>query len=47
MNAIDKLISKINETKNKTVIGLDPKYEMLPECLKNKYGKTLEDIYLL
>ena len=44
MNAIDKLISKINETKNKTVIGLDPKYEMLPERLKNKYGKTLEDI---
>ena len=44
MNAIDKLISKINETKNKTVIGLDPKYEMLPECVKNKYGTTLEDI---
>ena len=44
MNAIDKLIAKIKETKNPTVIGLDPKYEMLPECVKNKYGKTLEDI---
>ena len=44
MNAIDKLIAKIKETKNPTVIGLDPKYEMIPECVKNKYGKTLEDI---
>ena len=43
-NAIDKLINKIKKTDNPTVIGLDPKYDMLPECIKSKYGKTLEDI---
>ena len=43
-NAIDRLINKIKETDNPTVIGIDPKYDMLPECIKNKYGKTLEDI---
>ena len=39
-----KLAYKIKETDNPTVIGIDPKYDMLPECIKNKYGKTLEDI---
>ena len=43
-NAIDRLINKIKETDNPTVIGINPKYDMLPECIKNKYGKTLEDI---
>ncbi len=43
-NAIDRLINKIKETDNPTVIGIDPKYDMLPECIKNKYEKTLEDI---
>lgn len=43
-NAIDKLISKIKETNNPTVIGIDPKYDMIPECVRNKYGKTLEDV---
>lgn len=43
-NAIDKLINKIKETNNPTVIGIDPKYDMLPECVRNKYGKTLEDV---
>ena len=42
MNAIDKLIGKIKETNNPTVIGLDPRYEMLPKCVANKYPKTLE-----
>ncbi len=41
-NAIDKLINKIKETNNPTVIGLDPRYEMLPKCVINKYPKTLE-----
>ena len=41
-NAIDRLIDKIKETGNPTVMGLDPRYEMLPECVTNKYPKTLE-----
>lgn len=44
MNAIDKLIDKIKETNNPTVIGLDPRYEMLPKCVANKYPKTLEGV---
>ena len=43
-NAIDKLIYKIKETNNPTVMGLDPRYEMLPECIRNKYGTSLEDV---
>ena len=43
-NAIDNLIDKIKETKNPTVIGIDPKYEMLPECIKSKYSKSLEGV---
>ena len=42
MNAIDRLIDRIKETNNPTVIGLDPRYEMLPKCVANKYPKTLE-----
>lgn len=41
-NAIDRLIDKIKETGNPTVMGLDPRYEMLPECVTNKFSKTLE-----
>ena len=43
-NAIDKLIEKIKETGNPTVMGLDPRYEMLPECVTSKYPKTLEGV---
>ncbi|MBP3800914.1 MAG: orotidine-5'-phosphate decarboxylase [Clostridia bacterium] len=43
-NAIDRLIEKIKETKNPTVMGLDPRYEMLPNCLTEKYPKTLEGV---
>ncbi|MBR0491849.1 MAG: orotidine-5'-phosphate decarboxylase [Clostridia bacterium] len=39
---MDRLIDKIKETGNPTVMGLDPRYEMLPECVTNKYPKTLE-----
>lgn len=44
MNAIDKLIDKIKETNNPTAIGLDPRYEILPKCVANKYPKTLEGV---
>ena len=40
--AIDKLIKKIQETQNPTVMGLDPRYEMLPQCITNKYAQDLE-----
>lgn len=40
--AIDKLIKKIKETQNPTVIGLDPRYEMLPQCVTSKYTQDLE-----
>ena len=43
-NAIDRLIDKIKEMNNPTVIGLDPRYDMLPECIKNKYGTDLKDV---
>lgn len=44
MNAIDKLINKIKETNNPTVIGLDPRYDMLPDCIKQKYNESVEKI---
>ena len=43
-NAIDLLIEKIKQTKNPTVMGLDPRYEMLPNCVTEKYPKTLEGV---
>ncbi len=41
-NAIDNLIEKIQEKNNPTVIGLDPRYDMIPNCIKSKYSKDLE-----
>ena len=41
-NAIDELIKKIKEMDNPTVIGLDPRYDMIPTCITDKYEKTLE-----
>ena len=43
-NAIDILIEKIKETGNPTVMGLDPRYEMLPKCVTEKYPQTLEGV---
>jgi len=43
-NMIDILINEIKETGNPTVMGLDPRYEMLPKCVTDKYPKTLEGI---
>ena len=44
INAMDKLIKKIRETNNPTVIGLDPKYDMIPDCIKSKYDDSLEGV---
>ncbi len=44
MKAIDQLIEKIKQTNNPTVIGLDPRYEMLPKCITSRYPKTLEGV---
>ena len=44
MNAIDRLINKIKETNNPTVIGLDPRYEVLPKCVLEKYPNTLDGV---
>ena len=44
MNAIDELINKIKETNNPTVMGLDPRYDMLPKCVTDKYPRTLEGV---
>ena len=41
-NAMDLLVSKIKETKNPTVMGLDPRYDMLPEVVRSKYSANLQ-----
>ena len=43
-NAIDRLIEKIKQMNNKTVMGLDPRYEMLPESVTKKYSKDLNGV---
>lgn len=43
-NAIDILIEKIKKTNNPTVMGVDPRYEMIPECIRKKYDKTLKGV---
>jgi len=42
MNAIDNLVDKIKQTNNPTVMGLDPRYEILPKCVTSKYSQDLE-----
>ena len=44
MNAIDNLIEKIKETNNPTAMGLDPRYDMIPQVVRNKYSNDLEGI---
>lgn len=44
MKAIDRLIEKIKQTNNPTVIGLDPRYEILPQCITSKYSQDLEGV---
>ena len=43
-NAMDLLIDQIKEKNNPTVMGLDPRYDMLPECIKLKYGKDVKSV---
>lgn len=40
-NAIDNLIDRIKEKNNPTVIGLDPRYDMIPNCIKSKYSENI------
>lgn len=40
-NQIDRLIDKIKEMNNPTVIGVDTRYDMVPDCVKNKYSKDI------
>lgn len=44
MLAIDKLIEKIIKLKSPVVMGLDPRYEMIPQCVRNKYSLDLEGV---
>ena len=41
-NAADNLIEKIKEKNNPTVIGLDPRYDIIPSCIKEKYSEDIE-----
>lgn len=41
-NAMDKLINRIKETNNPTVMGLDPRYDMIPESIRTKYSEDIE-----
>ena len=41
-NAIDRLIEKIKQMNNPTVIGIDPGYEKIPNCIKEKYDKDIK-----
>ena len=43
-NKIDELIKKIKEMQNPTVMGLDPRYEMIPEVIRNQYPQTSEGV---
>lgn len=46
MNAVDRLIGQIKQKNNPTVMGLDPRIEMVPEHIKKdafgKYGTNLK-----
>ena len=44
INAMDNLIEKIKETNNPTVIGIDTKYDMVPEYIRSKYDDSLEGV---
>ncbi|WP_202711246.1 orotidine-5'-phosphate decarboxylase [Sporosalibacterium faouarense] len=40
---VDKLIDKIIETKNPTVVGLDPRINLVPDFIKKKHFEIQED----
>lgn len=41
-NVMDKLIQKIQEKNSPIVMGIDPRYEMIPEYIKSQFSKDLE-----
>lgn len=41
-NAMDLLIEKIKEKDNPTVMGLDPRYDMIPKFIQEKYTKDIK-----
>ena len=43
-NAMDLLIEKIKSTNNPTVMGIDPSYDKIPNCVKEKYEKNVEGV---
>lgn len=43
-NAMDKLIDRIKELNNPTVMGLDPTYDKLPNCIREKYSKDISGV---
>lgn len=40
-NLMDRLVEKIKQMNNPTVIGVDTRYELVPDCVKNKYSKDI------
>ena len=44
MNMMDNLINKIKQTNNPTVMGLDPRSDILPKCVTSKYSQDLEGV---
>lgn len=40
-NMMDNLIDKIKEKNSPIVMGIDPRYEMIPDCVKSKYAKDM------
>lgn len=40
-NMMDQLIEKIKEKNSPIVMGIDPRYEMIPDCVKSKYPKDM------
>lgn len=43
-NMMDRLINKIKETNNPTVIGIDPNYENILKCIKSKYDESMAGV---
>ena len=41
-NMMDNLIKKIKEKNSPIVMGIDPRYEMIPDIIKSKYQKNIE-----
>lgn len=41
---MDRLIEKIKKMNNPTVIGVDTRYDLVPECVKSKYGADINGI---